>query len=141
MNETRPQYRRQRGFSLIEQVAAAAILAVVAVPVTGLISGIVTGVSISEAETTMLSLARSQLESIKQQEYQDLGQTYTIIDGVPDNFTVTATSSSAKTYTYPSPDASSTLTDELQQITITVSCDDCDETPGDLTLIGYRTRR
>lgn len=46
-----------------------------------------------------------------------------------------------KTYTFPAPSATSTLPDEIQEITVVVTCSECSPAPGDLTLKGYKAKR
>ena len=61
--------RRQQGFSLIEQIVAVALVAVVVPALVVLLTGLVRQASTSGAAVDMLTLARSQLESIKAEPY------------------------------------------------------------------------
>ena len=137
----RMPWRREQGFSLIEQIVAVALVAVVVTPFALLLSGLVRGASVSDAEVSMLILARSQMESVKKQPYQDLPASYTTISDMPEGYTVTTTASSTKTYIYPPPDATSTLPDEIQVITVDLGCPDCSPPVGPLTLEGHKVRR
>ena len=132
---------RQRGFSLIEQVVAVGLIAIF---VTGLIGGLsllIRGTSKSDTDVTMLSLARSQIESVKEQSFQALPAAYAVISPVPDGFSVTIAVTAVKTYTYPEPDPTATLPDEIQLITVVVSCPDCSPPANPLTLEDYKVRR
>ena len=133
--------RREVGFTLIEQIVAAALIAVVAPPLMLALSLMMRGVSVSEAEITMLNLARSQMESVKQHPYLGLPATYPTIDPVPGAFTLTTTAAAVKTYTFPAPLAGTTLPDEVQTITVQVACPECSPPTGPLTLEGHKARR
>ena len=89
----------------------------------------------------MLSLARSQMESVKQHPYQSLPATYPAIDLVPGGYTVTTTVAAIKSYTFPAPLAGTMLPDEVQKITVQVACLDCSPPTGLLTLEGHKARR
>ncbi len=133
--------RQEAGFTLIEQVAAAALIAVVAPPLMLVLSAMMRGASISEAEVSMLNVARSQMESVKRQPYQSLPATYPTIDPIPEGYAVTTTAAAVKIYTFPAPLVSTTLTDEVQTITVQVTCPDCSPPTGPLTLEGLKARR
>jgi len=82
----------ERGISLIEVLIALAILGLVAV---AFLSGLATAskaVLIADVRTTAESLARSQMEYIKQLEYDeapDNGEAaYDKIDGIPPDYTI-----------------------------------------------------
>lgn len=129
------------GFSLIEQVIALALVAIVVSAVMQALSTTVRGVAAADTRVTMLNLARSQLESVKQQPYQDLPATYTIIKPVPKEYTISVTASAVKTYAYPEPEPKATLPDELQLITVEVSYPGGLPPVGPLILKGYKVRR
>ena len=133
--------RREVGFTLIEQIVAAALIAVIAPPLMLALSLMMRGASVSEAEITMLNLARSQMESVKQQPYLSLPATYPTIFPVPGAFTVTTTAAAVKTYTFPAPLAGTALPDEVQTITVQVTCPDCSPPTGPLTLEGHKAKR
>ena len=133
-------WRGRRGFSLIEQVVAIALVAAVAGPLALLLAQVARGGSIAEAEVDMINIGRSQMESVKEQQYQDLPTSYSTIDDVPEFYTVTITAEAVKTYSYPSP-SSDTLADEIQLITVEVSCPGCRPQAGPLTFEGHKVRR
>ncbi len=89
----------------------------------------------------MLNLARSQMESVKRHPYQSLPATYPTIDPVPQGYAVTTTAAAVKSYTFPAPLAGTTLPDEVQKITVQVTCPDCSPPTGPLTLEGHKARR
>jgi type II secretory pathway pseudopilin PulG len=133
--------RQEGGFSLFEQIVAIALIALVIPPLALLLSGIVRQASVSEAQVTMLNIARGQIESVKRQSYQDLPASYATISPLPDGYSVTTTAGAVKTYTYPAPSATSTLPDEIQLITVEVGCLVCSPPVGTLTLKDYKVRR
>jgi Tfp pilus assembly protein PilV len=133
------QYRH--GFSLVEQVVAAALLAVVVPPLALLLTGLMRQASLSNTRVTMVNLARSQIESVKAHPYQELPASYSDISPLPEGFTITITASAVKTYTYPPPDSTSTLPNEIQLITVEVSCPNCSPAVNPLTLQDYKVKR
>ncbi len=132
---------RQRGFSLIEQVVAVGLIGIVVPALIAALSILIRGTSKSDTDVTMLSLARSQIESVKEQSFQALPAAYAVINPVPDGFSVTIAVTAVKTYTYPEPDPTATLPDEIQLITVEVSCPDCSPSANPLTLEDYKVRR
>jgi len=142
-------HKRERGFSLIEQIVAVALVAVVVPSMALLLSGLVKQASTSGAEVAMLTLARSQIESVKEQPYQSLPATYTVVDPVPEEFSIQVTAACCvdgstvplRTYTFPAPQSTVTLPDEVQLITVEVSCPNCSPPLGSLILQDYKVRR
>lgn len=132
---------REHGFSLIEQIVAVALIGTVAVPMLLVISGLVRGASRSDAQITILNLAKSQVESVKQQPYQPFGGSYSVVPEVPEGYVVSVAASPVRTYFYPEPDPTSTLPDEVQLVTVEVSCSDCAPTVASFTLSVYKIRR
>jgi len=81
-----------RGFSLIEVSIAIALIGVLAVAIMGALSYASTVLIITDRQATAESLAKSQMEYIKNQEYDpadpgDVG-TYDEIPGIPDGYTI-----------------------------------------------------
>ena len=134
-------HQRRRGFSLIEQVVAAGLIAVVVPPLILLLNGLMRQASLSNTRVNMVSLVRSQIESVKAQPYQALPASYSLISPIPPEFTITIAVSGARTYTFPSPSSSSTLPDELQLITVQISCPNCAPPVNPLTLQDYKAKR
>lgn len=142
-------HKHQRGFSLIEQIVSVGLVAVIIPSMALLLSGLVRQASTSGAEVAMLTLARSQIESVKEQPYQGLPATYAVVSPVPDEFSIQITAACCvdgstaplRTYTYPAPQSANTLPDEVQLITVEVSCPDCSPPVGSLTLQDYKVRR
>ena len=82
--------RSEKGFSLIETVVALAIVAIVAV---SFLSGLATSARatiVADEQTTASSLARSQMEDIKDQTYDGTNNppVYSLISSVPSSYTV-----------------------------------------------------
>ena len=143
MSETRwlRKWLNEKGISLLEQIVAVALIGIVVPPMALLLSGLTRGAATSDAEIAMLVIARGQIESVKQDPYQDLPASYDPISPLPAGYTLTTTASAVKTYTYPVPSSTSTLSDELQLITVEVACPDCSPPMGPLTLSVYKVRR
>ena len=93
---TLPQYMQsEKGFSLIETLAALAILGIVAV---GFLSGLATAARatfITDERTTAASLAKSQMEYVKNQNYDNINNPpqYDLLSDLPSSFSVTVTAS------------------------------------------------
>ena len=142
-------HKHQRGFSLIEQIVAVGLVAVIVPSMALLLSSLVQQASTSGAEVAMLTLARSQIESIKEQPYQGLPATYAVVSPVPSEFSIQITAACCvngstaplRTYTYPAPQSTTSLPDEVQLITVEVSCPDCSPPVGSLILQDYKVRR
>jgi prepilin-type N-terminal cleavage/methylation domain-containing protein len=83
---------RQRGFSLIEILAGLALLGLIGVAVLSGLTTTFRGVALSEERVTADSLARSQIEYLKTQDYvlvadynpDDPANRYDLIDIPPD---------------------------------------------------------
>ena len=81
-----------RGFSLIEVSIAIALIGVLAVAIMGALSYASTVLIITDRQATAESLAKSQMEFVKNQGYDpadngDVG-TYDEITGIPDGYTI-----------------------------------------------------
>jgi len=126
---------------LIEQIVAVGLVAIIVPPLMLLLSGLVRQAATSGAAVDMLTLARSQLESIKQQPYQNLPTSYAILSPIPSEYSIQTTAAAVKTYTYPPPKETVTLPDEVQLITVQVSCPECAPPLAPLTLQGYKVKR
>ena len=140
-NASHRRSRREGGFSLIEQIVAVGLVAVVVPSLALLLSSLVRQASAADAEVAMLVLARSQVESVKQQPYQTLPGSYTLISPIPSEYSVNVTVALVKTYAYPFPDAGATLPDQIQLITVQVDCLHCSPPVGSLILQEYKVRR
>ena len=142
-------HKHQRGFSLIEQIVSVGLVAVIIPSMALLLSSLVQQASTSGAEVAMLTLARSQIESVKEQPYQGLPAAYDVVSPVPSEFSIQITAACCvngstvplRTYTYPAPQSTTTLPDEVQLITVEVICPDCSPPVGSLILQGYKVRR
>ena len=135
------QSRREGGFSLLEQIVAVGLVAVVVPSLALLLSSLVRQASAADAEVAMLILARSQAESIKEQPYQTLPGSYTLISTVPGQYSVNVTAALVKSYAYPFPESGTTLPDQIQLITVQVDCIHCSPPVGSLILQEYKVRR
>ena len=83
---------RSRGFTLIEIVIAIALLGVVAIAILSSLSTASIALIIADKRATAESLARSQLEFVKNQPYNPAPNggeaTYPEISGIPDGYTI-----------------------------------------------------
>lgn len=89
------QMQSEKGFSLIETLVALAILGIIAV---GFLSGLATAARatfITDERTTAASLAKSQMEYIKNQNYDNINNPpqYDLLSDLPTSFSVTVTAS------------------------------------------------
>ena len=113
-------WTQQRGFSLLETIAAVFIAGTV---VTATVVAIGTSARIAarqEESVRLVQLVRAQIETIQQSPYEDNPADYPIVSGIPDGFTVSSTSTDPGiSYTYPPPLATSTLTNLVQEIEVT----------------------
>jgi len=82
----------QRGFTLIEAAIAIALMGIVAVAILAALGTTYKAIGIADERTTALSLARSQMENAKKQEYKDApvdGEAvYLKIDDRPEGYTI-----------------------------------------------------
>ena len=120
---------------------AVGLVAVVVPSLALLLSSLVRQASAADAEVAMLTLARSQVESVKVQPYRTLPGSYTLISPIPSQYSVNVTAALVKTYSYPFPDSGTTLPDQIQLITVQVDCLNCDPPVGSLILQEYKVRR
>jgi prepilin-type N-terminal cleavage/methylation domain-containing protein len=93
--------RRSRGFTLIEVVIAIAILGTIAVTFLGALSTSSLALITADQRATAESLARSQMEFVKNQGYNSTlvgGQaTYPKILGIPDGYSIYSVNSNNQT--------------------------------------------
>ncbi len=117
-------WNNQRGFSLLETIAAVFIMGTVVVAVVS-VMGTSSRMSIRAQESvTLLRLVRSQIEAIQQSPFQQTPANYPAVSDVPEGFTVSFSATDpGTTYTYPPPLGTTTLTNLVQQITVTATGD------------------
>lgn len=72
--------RKQRGFTLIEVLIALALLGLIAIAFLGALAAASEAIIISDERTTAESLARSQMEYAKNQDYSDNQWSYEVTD-------------------------------------------------------------
>lgn len=70
--------RKQRGFTLVEVIIALALLGVIAIAYLGGLATASSAILISDERTTAESLARSQMEYVKNQDYSDNRWSYEV---------------------------------------------------------------
>ena len=70
--------RNQKGFTLIEMIIALAVLGLIAIAYLGALATASTSIIISDERTTAESLARSQMEYVKNRDYSDNVWSYEI---------------------------------------------------------------
>ena len=133
--------RRQQGFSLIEQIVTVALVAVIVPALLVLLTGLVRQASTSGAAVDMLTLARSQLESIKAEPYLNRPKSYSKVSPIPEKYIIDIGVEPVQTYTYPPPKSDIKLSDEVQLITVEVRCPGCSPPIGSMILKDYKVRR
>ena len=114
------------GMMLIEVLVALAILGVVAVAFLGGLATAFRGDIIADERSTALSLAHSQMEYVKSQEYVYEATAYDVLSGIPGGYTVQVVAEPLDT-----PD------DGIQKITVIIKHHDNEV----LTLEDYKVDR
>jgi len=134
-----------RGFSLIEVVIAIALIGIIAVAIMGSLSYASTVLIITDRQATAESLARSQLEFVKNQYYIDYSDPdrdpadYAVIPEYPEGYTIEIVAEpidpdTYEPYPYIEEDGAFYKDDGIQKITVTVSHDG----KAIITLEGYK---
>jgi len=84
------QLRKQKGFTLIEVIIAMALLGVIAIAFLGALATASNAIILADERTNAESLARSQMEYVKNQDYSENVWYYevsdtsrTVLDGAP----------------------------------------------------------
>ncbi len=72
--------KKQRGFTLIEVIIAMALLGVIAIAFLGALASASSAIIIADERTTAESLARSQMEYVKNRDFSDNPWSYEITD-------------------------------------------------------------
>jgi prepilin-type N-terminal cleavage/methylation domain-containing protein len=127
--------RGEKGFTLIEVIIALALLGVVAVAI---LSGLSTGsraIFVADERATAESLARSQMEYVKEQPYDATNNPplYAVLPNIPENYQIDVTAVRLD------PKGNGTGNDDgIQKITVTVGHHDKPEV---ITLEGYKVDR
>jgi len=84
--------KNERGFSLIEVLVALALLGIIAVAFLGGLANASKAIFIADERATSESLARSQMEYVKNQDYisapEDGEVTYAKITEIPEGYTI-----------------------------------------------------
>lgn len=108
-----------QGFSLIEAMAAIMIISLAVVAGMSVMSATVRSANRSEGNVKLLQLVRSQIETLKQFEFQDDPAGYPLITGLPEGTTVTfEVLDTGISYTRPEPDLA-VIDKVIQKITVT----------------------
>ncbi len=140
MRQIRRQHGQQ-GYSLIEQIVAVALVAVVVPALVVLLTGLVRQASTAGAAVDMLTLARSQLESIKAEPYLNRPNSYSKVSPIAERFIIDIGVQPVETYSYPPPKEDIKLADEVQLIRVEVRCPNCSPPIGSMILQDYKVRR
>ena len=124
-------HRNQKGFHLIEVMIALALLGMIVVAFLGAVSMAYRSNSFTDERTTAESLAVSQLEYIKNQDYDyddgtPLHPQYDAISDIPVGYAVSVAAEPLN-----NPD------DGIQRITVTVE----HHSEGVISLVGYKVER
>ena len=110
--------KEERGFSLIETVIAIALLGIVAVSVLSGLGTASKALFVADERATAESLARSQMEYVKNQAYDDTNNPpqYFQFSSIPDGYTIAVTTARLD------PNGDGTTNDDgIQKITIAVA--------------------
>jgi len=123
---------RSRGFSLIEVVIAIALIGVIAVAVLSALSTASIALIITDKRATAESLARSQLEYVKNQLYDDINTPpeYDLLPEIPDGYNINIEAVRLD----PENDSPPEDDDGIQKITVIVSYD----SEAVITMAGYK---
>ena len=83
--------KNEKGFSLIEVLIAIALLGIIAVAFLGGLATASKALVIADERTTAESLARSQMEYVKNQDYDATNNPpqYSLLSNIPGNYTIT----------------------------------------------------
>jgi prepilin-type N-terminal cleavage/methylation domain-containing protein len=112
---------RQRGFTLFEVVIALGMLGTAVIAIVSVMATTTRAGSRSRENTTLLHLARAEVEAIQKSPYQSTPTNYPIISA-PDGYAVSFTSTDpGTTYSYAS--TTTVITGAVQQITVTATGD------------------
>ena len=133
-----------RGFTLIEVLIALALFAIIGIAFAGGLATASRAVLTADVRTRAESLARTQMESVKNEDYIDYSESghgnYTVIeeDLYPVQVVVEPIDPDTyESYTYNEGDGAFDQDDGIQLITVIVSHDDRQV----ITLVGYKIDR
>ena len=117
-------WHKQRGFSLIETIAAVFIAGTLVIAITVAMGTSARTAARQEESVTLLQLIRAQVETIQQSPFEADPADYVSIANIPEGFTVSATSTDPGiSYTYPPPLSTSTISNVVQRVVVTAAGD------------------
>ena len=119
---------RSRGLTLVEIVIAMALIAIIAVAFLGGLSNAIMSLVVADVRTTAESLARSEMEYVKSQSYEDAPWDYEYDPPAYDGYAVEVRA-----------EPLDEIDDGIQKITVTVSHHS--RTEPVITLEGYKADR
>ena len=116
-------WRGERGFTLIETIAAVFLLGTVVVGTLQIMGVTARGAARSDSNIDLLQVVRSQIETIQQAPFEENVDDYPLVGNIPEGFSASWVGvDPGPTYTYPPPDGT-TLTNVIQKITVTAAGD------------------
>jgi len=121
-NKVRKAFQgRSRGFTLIEVVIAIALLGIIGITTLGALSTASLALITADKRATAESLARSQMEFVKNQFYDDINipPQYTLLPEIPVGYNITIEAERLN----PNPNNPPDEDDGIQQITVIISRD------------------
>ena len=127
--------RNEKGFTLIEVIIAMALLGIIAIAFLGGLATASKAIIIADERATAESLARSQMEYVKNQDYDGVNNPpqYTLLSDTPADYTIVIDAVRLD------PNGDGTDNDDgIQKITVTV---DHLEKPEVITLEDYKVDR
>lgn len=114
-------WKGERGFSLMEVLAASLIMGTVVVGTVGIVGATATTSSSARAGIELQDLVRTQIELIMQAPFKENPAEYPALANIPEAVTLTFTSTDpGTTYTFPAPDGT-TLRGVIQHIAVTAT--------------------
>ena len=116
-------WQGERGFTLIETIAAVFLLGTVVVGTLQIMAVTARGAARSDANIDLLQIVRSQIETIQHAPFQENPDDYPTVENNPEGFTVSWVAvNPGNSYTYPPPDGT-IITNVVQKITVTAEGD------------------
>ena len=109
--------KNEKGFALIEVIIAIALLGIIGIAFLGALSTASKALFLADERATAESLARSQMEYVKIQDYAATNDPpqYSLLSNIPDNYTIAITPERLD------PNGDGTGNDDgIQKITVTV---------------------
>jgi len=133
-------WKQESGFSLIEVLAATVIMGTVLVGTALIIGATATNAGRAGEGVRLQQLVRAQIENIMQSPFKEDPLDYPLIQNIPEGVAITFTATDPGTsYTFPQPDGT-TLTNVIQQITVTAREGVLDQRVSETSMTFYKIK-